>query len=630
MHGRSYEGVRTQVRAHVRRRHLRPSDGLLPAALVTWLAALQFVRVDAIDDWGLFPALPVAFFIALGLLVASIAIVVTDVEPSTVRLALHLVALVLVLHGTVPMLFPEANYPWVYKHVGVVGHINLHGQLDESVDIYQNWPGFFAAAAWFTEIAGVGSPLAFAKWAPVYFNLFFCLGLAFILWSLPLTRRVRWLALFLFVAANWVGQDYFAPQALAFGLSLAVFGIVLRWMPADRQPALVRAAGGVARRVLRSDENDMAQPPDPGPDPSPPLPGWAQTFVLGTLISIFTVVVVGHQLSPFFILLGLGLLAAAGMVRPRWALAVMAAITLGYLALRLPFLKSDGHLSNDPFSPRDIFAALSNPFDNTQSIGFNTANPMRGRQVTALGSPILILGLWGLGAIGAVRRVRAGRPVLLLVLLAASPAVVALGQNYGGEAIFRIYLFSLPWTAVLAASALVPSTPDRPQRRRGSTVGIGLALSIVVVLFMSAFYGSIELYRVRPGAVAASQYFFDHAAPGSVLGLISPNVPSRMGARYDEFMSGSTPPVLSTVEEFQHRRLGPADLPALSRLYREHVEATPGDVFLSLSTDQQVYVEVLGLMPGDALAGLDRALASSPEWELFYRNDDAVIYRFLP
>lgn len=616
--------------------HMKPSDVLLPTAVATWLFALSGVDSGAINDWGLLPALPVAFFVALGLLVASIALALTDPEPSPVRLGLHIVVLVVVLHGTVPLLFPEPNYPWVYKHVGVVGYIDLHRGLDPSVDIYQNWPGFFAVAAWFTRIAGVGSPLAFAKWAPLFFNLVFCLELAWVLWALPLARRTRWLALFLFVAANWVGQDYFAPQALAFGLSLAVYAIVLTWLRVDRRPALARAVGRIARRVLGggsgpADGLDLDEDND---TTAPRLGGWAKPFVLGTLIAVFAVVVVGHQLSPYLVLLGLGLLAAAGFVRPRWVVVALAAITLGYLALHLSFLRGNGDLAGSPFNPREILGALSNPFDNAHAAGFDTATPLAGRRITALGSPALILGLWALAGLGAVRRIRAGRPALLLVLLAAAPAVLVLGQNYGGEAIFRIYLFSLPWTVALGACALTRRADRRPAgaaaRDWASAVVVSAALSVVIVLFMSAFYGSIELYRVRPGAVAADQYFYDHARPGSVLGLVSPNVASRVSGRYDQFMSGSTPPALSTVEAFEHHLLGAADLPALAKLYSGHVEETPGDIYLALSADQQVYVEVLGLMPAGALDGLDRALASSPEWELFYRNADAVIYRFLP
>ncbi|MGH9276850.1 MAG: hypothetical protein ACRD12_01885 [Acidimicrobiales bacterium] len=605
-------------------RRFTASDLLLPASLVVWLIALRGTRIDAIDDWGLFAALPVLFYLALALLVGSIAMALTAAQPSSLRLGAHVVALVLMLHGTVPLLFPQANYPWVYKHVGVAGYIDAHGALDPSVDIYQNWPGFFAVAAWFTRIAGADSPLEFAKWAPVYFNLLFCLELAFVLWALPLSRRARWLAVFLFVAANWVGQDYFAPQALAFVLCLAAYGIVLRWLRPGRRLSALRSAEGLVRRLLR------APPPSSSPAAEHVVAARPPAFVLGALFLIFSVVVVTHQLSPFLVLFGVGLLTAAGLVRPRWVVVALAALALGYLALHLGFLRSEGHLQGNPFNPREVLGALSNPFDNAHTVGFKTPDPQAGRRITALASPLLILGLWVLAAFGAARRFRAGRPTLVLAILAAAPAVVILGQNYGGEAIFRIYLFSLPWTVALAASALGPRRDDGQTWSRRRVVLVAAALAAVTALFMSAFYGSLELYRVRPGAVAASAYFFDHARPGSVIGLVSSNVPARLGANYDQFTRGATPPPLSTLEEFLHHPLGPGDLPTLSGLYRDHDGSTPGDLYLWLSDDQQVYVEVLGLMPAGALAGLDRALASSPEWQPFFRNADSVIYRFVP
>ena len=68
------------------------------------------------------------------------------------------------IHGTAPLLFAEPRYAWTYKHIGVVQYINLHGALDASIDIYHNWPGFFALAAWFGRIAGINTPLAYAAW----------------------------------------------------------------------------------------------------------------------------------------------------------------------------------------------------------------------------------------------------------------------------------------------------------------------------------------------------------------------------------------------------------------------------------------------------------------------------------
>jgi len=317
----------------------------------------------------------------------------------------------------------------------------------------------------------------------------------------------------------------------------------------------------------------------------------------------------------------------AGLVRPRWVVVGLAAGTAAYLVQHLPYLRNSHNLSGSPLNPRDILNSLSNPFDNAQASGFDGRQPLPGRTLTALGAPALIFGMWAMGGIGALRRLRAGRPALLLVLLAGAPALLAFGQNYGGEAIFRIYLFSLPWAAILAACALAPRSGVWG---RLSGTAVVVVLSGVVVLFMSAFYGSVELYRVRPGSVAASQYFYAHAEPGSALGLGAPNVPARLADNYDQFVAGSTPPPLTAVEAFQGHQLGAADLDTLASIYQTSVRDTPGKVYLSLSLDQDAYAEVLGYLPKGSIASVDRALAVSPRWRVFYRNGEAVIYEFLP
>lgn len=604
-----------------RRRRTRPTDVLLPMALGLWLFALHGTNADAMDDWGLLHVLPVTFFVGLGVLLVSIGFLLTDDRPSPWRCALHVVALVAVLHGTVPLLFPQANYPWAYKHMGVVGYINVHGRLDSTVDIYQNWPGFFTAAALFDRIAGVGSPLAYAKWAPVYFNLLLCLQLAFVVRGLPLGRRERWLAIFLFVAGNWVGQDYFAPQALALVLCLAVYGMVLAFLHVDRRPAVVRFGGRLAGRFARASVRQIEGPVVPA---TATRSRRERIAALGLLFTVFAVVVVTHQLSPYLVVAGIALLTLSGLVRPRWVVIGLAAVMVAYLVPHLPYLRNSRNLSGSPLNPRDILNSLSNPFENLQSSGFDGGTPRPGRVLTSLGAPALIAGMGLLAVIGAWRRLRGGRPMLLLLVLAAAPAMLAFGQNYGGEAIFRVYLFSLPWLAALAAS--VPRTGRWGLFTGAATV---VVLSGVAALFMAAFWGSVELYRVRPGAVAASQYFYDHAPRGSVLGLGAPNIPARLGANYDEFLGGSTPPALTTLAAFQGHVLGAADLPALSRLYQEHMAATAGRVYLALGADQDVYAEVLGFMPKGSLAHLDGELARSAEWRVVLRNRDAVMYEFI-
>ena len=589
----------------------RLTDLLVPAALILWVLACKSVNQDAIDDWGLFPALPVVFFVVLGVLVGSIVVVLTQDTLSPVRLIVHLIALVVVLHGTVPLIFSAPNYPWAYKHIGVTRYIGAHGRIDASVDIYHSWPGFFAVTAWFSRVAGVENPMAYAAWAPVYFNLVLCLLLSFAFRFLHMARRVQYLALFLFVPANWVGQDYFAPQALAFVLSVAVLAMVLAWLQVDRPTVLVR----VARRFVSAHVLDPRRVAVDVVHPNA-LSRRARMAALGAIIATFAVVVVSHQLSPYMVIVGLGVVTVAGFVRPRWLIVVLTGITAAYLVPRFGYLENTHNLLD----------SLFNPVKNLGGNDFGNTRGLPGRQL-ALGAPALVVGMWGLGLLGMARRLRMGRPTLVPALLAASPVLIALGQSYGGEAIFRIYLFSLPWTAVLAASALEPA---HGRWWSAAQIKIGLLLSVVVVLFMTAFFGSLELYRVRPGEVQASQYFYDHAEAGSVLVLATSRFPGRVAANYDQFVSSdSTPNLLAPENGLRRRMLGTDDLPEVNRLVQQYVDPGGGRVYLVLTSDQQVYAEVLGLVPRGSLTSLVQALDQAPEWEEFYRNEDAVIYRLV-
>jgi HEAT repeat protein len=591
---------------------LRVRDVLLPSGLLLWAMAVQGVDPAAMSDYGLFPALPVAFFIGLGLVMVSVVLVLTAAEMSPVRLGLHLAGMVLVLHGTAPLVFEMPIYPWVYKHVGVVDYITVHGRVDTGIDIYQNWPGFFALAALFGPVAGVASPLAFAAWAPVYFNLLSCLLLGFVFRSLGVSPRVRWIGLFLFVAGNWVGQDYFAPQALAFVLSLAVFGMMLAWFRADLSPAPVR----LARRLV-SRFRGPAPDSSPPAETAPPPPRGSRVARLTVLLAVFAVVVVTHQLSPFVVLVGAIALAFVGKVRPRWVVAVMTGVTVAYLLAHLSYVEST----------QDLLGSVLNPFDNLNGNGVGGGEAAPGRRLTALGAPLLILGLWGLAFLGAIRRFRSRRPTLVIALLAASPVLIALGQSYGGEAVFRIYLFSLPWTALLAAAALEPCV----RHRAYSVLAVAVAVPVAVVLMLSAFFGSMELYEVRPGSVRASQHFYDHARPGSVLAFAGPGFPVRVKASYDQFVipPGDSKPNFLALDGFRHRMLGREDLPALGRFMEENAAGSGVDAYLALTAEQEVSAEVLGILPEGSLTSLERALAESPEWRVFYRAPDAVVYQFL-
>jgi hypothetical protein len=587
-------------------RSLALADLLLPIALGTWSIAIAGARPQAINDYGLIPALPPTFFIALLLLVVSIGIVLLGSQPSRARLVLHLIALVLMLHGILPLVLADPQYAYVYKHFGVVDYIATHGSVDERIDIYQNWPTFFALGAWFDRVAGVTSPIEYAAWAPAYFNLAAVLAINASLRTLTPSVQVRWLALFVFVAANWVGQDYFSPQAFAFVLSQAVLACLLAWFkPAVVATWVAHGERGV-RMLLHGASEQVNLLLRGGLDPR------RRAERLVTVFGIFTVITISHQLTPYMVIAASAVLMVVGALRPRWIVLGFAVIAGLYVLLRFDFLRSHG----------DLLLSL-NPFQNAQNPDATPNDGVFGRVLTAYSARTLSLLVWALAVFGAFRRIRAGWSVAVPLALMGSAFLIIFGVEYGGEAIYRVYLFSLPWAALLAAFALAPNGTWT----KWSSARAGLLLMVLLGLFMQAYFGLTEINQIRPTEVAASHYFNERARPGSVLVLVVPNFPERSTGTYAQFVvtSGAFDPRLLNDSRLQHRMFGASDLPEIEAFVRSY--GPHG--YLAITTGMKLFAHVFKLLPDGSLASLDQTLAASTQWSVFFRNQDAVIYEFV-
>jgi hypothetical protein len=402
----------------------------LSGCTALWGLSVAWMRVGSLDDYGLLPVFPVTFFLALALLVVSfVAVLCSARPPSQLVLAGHVLVLIVFLHGTMPLIFSEPFYPWVYKHFGVVQYIDLHGRLDSSVDIYQNWPAFFTLSAWFDRVAGTGGPLEFAAWSQVFFNACNMVLLRYVFGALSRDTRLVWLAIFIFFATNWVAQDYFSPQAFAFTLSLGLCGVILRWLVIAPDRAwmarwLNRVAAFVARLGRR---RRSASVPDDEPAGSQRV---GRRAARNIALGLFAIIVATHQLTPYMLIVGLGVLTFLGVVRPRLLVVIFTAIALGYLLPRLDFVQRY----------YGLLGSAGEPLQNVRSaaVGANGLQGEPGRVLCAHAARLLSLTIWGLGLIGVVRRLRAGYKNLGIAALAVAPAVIVLAETYGGEAIYRV------------------------------------------------------------------------------------------------------------------------------------------------------------------------------------------------
>jgi hypothetical protein len=588
------------------------------ACVALWWFSVAWIRVGTLDDYGLLPVFPLSFFAALGLLVTSFVAAVRAPRPSEVVLAGHALALIVFLHGTMPLLFSEPFYPWVYKHVGVVEYINLHGRLDASVDIYQNWPAFFALSAWFGRVAGI-RPLEYVAWAQVFFNACNLVLLRYVFGSLSRDIRLVWIATFVFFAANWVAQDYFSPQAFAFTLSLGLCGVILRWLLIAPDRAwmarwLNRVAAFVARLGRR---RRSGAAPEDEPTGSQRV---GRRTARNIAIALFAVIVTTHQLTPYMLIVGLGVLTFLGVVRPRLLVVLLTVMALGYLLPRLDFVQRY----------YGLLGSAGEPLKNvrTAAVGLNGLAGEPGRVLCANAARLLSLSLWGLGLVGAVRRLRAGYKNLGIAALAVAPAFIALADTYGGEAIYRVFLFSLPWFALLTAFALRPGGDDWSSVR--TVPRLLLPLALLLFLFLPAYFGMAATNEVRPGEVAASQYFYDHAPPHSVLMIASPQFPVRLAGNYEQFRLtiGEADPSLLTVKpSLRHKLLGDRHIPVIAQAMRDYGGGEPA--FLVVSRNGRVTSQVLDLLPRGSLDELERALSRSGRFRVWYRNADTTIFQLV-
>jgi hypothetical protein len=583
---------------------------LLGGALGLWIDSVDHADLSRISGFGLLPALPVTYYVALLLLGAGFLAAVTQRSTPPALAALYVLGLVLVLHGTAPLLYSEPRYAWTYKHLGVTDYIAHFGATDRSIDIYQNWPGFFALVAMLERVSGV-SLTAVASWAEVFFEVAAVAAVAFLVRGLTRDWRIVWTSAWLFVLANWLGQDYFAPQSFAYVLYLVLIGVCVRCAPSPgtggSRWALAARWWGWIERTSSGRRSPWVD--DPATVPMRPGPA----VVLGGLL--FIAIATSHQLSPLLCILAVAAFAATTRRISWWVVIAMVAVELVWLAAAWPLLDSKYHLLS--FSP----------LERPSTPGANSAWALPGIAVQALASQASVAVVVGLALAGLWRRWRAGHWDLPVIALILAPALVIPAQSYGGEGVFRVYLFSLPWLCFLVASAIVPLA-----RKRAATVVRGFAVAGASVLLggtvLFAFFGDEIANHITPQDVAIEQWYERNAPSGSSVLYLAPNVPNRMTYRYadKQVWAGSFSPALTDDPRFRDRELGVADLPALEAKLRA-LDGTQD--YLMIGPSQVNYVRATGVLPPGSTSSLIAAVRSSNEFELVAQDGNALLFRLV-
>jgi hypothetical protein len=575
-------------------------------ALLVGVASLSASTPDDIGSFGLVQALQPVLYVCLALLTASF-VTVLFVRPSApaVLLAAHVAVLVVLLHGAATIVEPVPRFTPAWLHVGFTDYIARTGRTLPEFDARMSWPGFFALAAMATRVAGLPDAMPLLGWTPVMLNLVYGGGVYLIARTTTSDRRATWLAVWLFYPANWVGQDYFAPQGLNYLFYLAIVAVLLRWF---RPPPLEwwRRRDGRWRRRLRLAADPLRRAAGLAPRPLRHEPRgvellpWQGVALTGMLVTIFVASTVSHQLTPAAVIASVAGLVLVRRCSVRSLPLLMAVIAVAYFSY-LTVVYWSGHLP-------DLLRSVGNVVGTVSAGATERVQGDAAHQFVARARLLLTVVVWCLAGVGAWRRLRRGAGDLALFALAVAPFLVILLQSYGGEVLLRAYLFALPATVVLLAGVLVPAEAPR---RRGLTAAAAALLSVGLIgAFYLTRYGNEAFEQVHPSDVQAMNWLYQRAPQGSTLVAVTSNVPWRFKAleRYDYTPLGED--------------LGPQQLDTIEGA----MEANPRGAFLILSKAQFVYGESYYGRPPGWGEQLERQVLGSPRFRVVFTNAEAKIF----
>jgi len=258
---------------------------------------------------------------------------------------------------------------------------------------------------------------------------------------------------------------------------------------------------------------------------------WSTTSTMGVLLLVSVICLasaISHQLTPYAIVLALaGCLITRRLGRPE--LIILAGIlAVGWLSLGASNFWV-GHLST-------IFGSVGAV---VSTVGSNVTSRVTGNASHLLVVRLRILitaVLYLLACVGFLRRRTNSR---LLEVLVGVPFLLVLAQNYGGEGLLRVVLFGLPFTSLLAASAILPGNsgtirplvPAIDFTRFGRMARVALALVMLIVLLGFAVAtvvvrGGNDAYEgYSKGELDAMNYVYRHAVTGQTIGIVSSYVP---------------------------------------------------------------------------------------------------------
>ncbi|MGW0031254.1 hypothetical protein ACWDXD_15695 [Streptomyces sp. NPDC003314] len=589
---------------------LRSPDALnlLPLLLAAALWAWALPRIDFrnIAEFGLLDRFPLTFYASLAVLTGGFVLTLRRAGTAPLWPATYCAAMLFALKAPPAILYDNVRYAWASKHDAIISRLLDQGtvhpgtELSGGMSAYDQWPGFFSLDAALVRAFGVDAAASFINWAPVALGLLTVPVLILVYRTFSDDWRLVWTGVWIFQLANWVGQDYLSPQGFSYLLYLTVFAVVVRHF-------VLPGSAGPLRDRSTLDPAASAVPP--------PTTTRQRAIAVLILLPVIATINASHQLTPIMLCATLfalcltrryrniGLLVTSGLVMLAWNL------TMG----RELFLETLGTLRE---KAGDLLAN-SRP-------GFAGDPTGPGPELVGSANILMVLSLGGLAVAAVLLRRKLARSALPLVLAAAAPLPMFAVNDYGGEMVFRVYLFGLPGSAFFAAAALVPAVGAASRAataaRRVAAVALPVTLIAMLAGFLPSYYGKEGMHYAPPGETALTRRAFDRAPEGSLFLAATGAFPDAY-YRYDRYERWFF--TEQEVDENLRMLKDPA-----SYLAGGIPEGKPAYVLLTRTQGEAVIGE--GYLPAGGFDRLRAALKRSPLFEVVEENEYGLVLRHRP
>jgi hypothetical protein len=536
---------------------------VLASCLVAFVHGATTIPTAPVTEWGLLAGAAPTYALSILLAAAGFAIAVRQANFHAAVTATILMIVVQRLPRSISTDAPM--YAWTYKHLGVVDYIENTHSVARGADIYNSWPGMFGVTAWFAELTGV-SAMSIAHW----FTPFFHLAIALVMYAVARAWRVAPLgaltASFLLITLNWVEQDYFAPQAIAMVFAAAIF--VLVGLSRDRPVGL-----------------------------------WV-------LMILFSAITVTHQLTPYWILLVIGVLVISRKMKPWWILFPLIGVLGGYLLLN--------------FQEVSGFTLFSFDLSKNTSSAVVTVGTL-GQQYTGVAIRILMAGIWGLAGLILVVRMFKRKPFWALGVLALSSVLILGGAGYEGEVIYRVCLYSLIGCSIVIAPALVAMLRGGRHLFSIGFAGLLLATALSAQAYTGSWFANLMPRDQVYGYMRMED--LDGDVPAYIISA-APSSPMRLSWRYVEYVRFD--PKFDDTMIYITGQLGSnfASAADYDKVMDAVIARSDETFYLVFSDQMQIYSWYFGYLPPEALPNLEAQVKSDPRWTPAYVGQGITIYKF--